>query len=76
MAGFFVAESDGRTPGRIAVMENRCHNAHRQVRSAFFGSFDAVEDGKMARAPFSAAVAYPDVFIGLHKAQDRVWPFG
>lgn len=55
-ADFFLAESDGRTLGRIAVMENRRHNAHRQARSAFFGFFHTVEDVGVARALFSAAL--------------------
>jgi GNAT superfamily N-acetyltransferase len=57
-ADFFVAENDGRTLGRIAVMENRRHNAYCQVRSAFFGHFDAVDDTEVSRALFAAAVEW------------------
>lgn len=57
-ADFFLAESDGHTLGRIAVMENRRHNAYRQVRSAFFGFLDVVDDVEVARALFSAALSW------------------
>jgi GNAT superfamily N-acetyltransferase len=55
-ADFFVAESNGQTLGRIAVMRNRNYNAYRQTRAAFFGYFDVVDDVGVARALFDAAL--------------------
>jgi len=54
-ADFFVAESDGQTLGRIAVMKNRHHNGYHQTKVAFFGYFEVVEDVEVARALFDAA---------------------
>lgn len=54
-ADFFVAESDGQTLGRIAVLENRTCNAHHGRQQAFFYYFDAVEDVDVSRALFAAA---------------------
>jgi len=54
-ADFFVAESEGRTLGRIAVMENRNYNEYHGHRDSFFYFFECVEDIEVARALFDAA---------------------
>lgn len=54
-AGFFVAESEGQTVGRIAVMHNRNYNEYRKAKAAFFGYFEVAEDIEIARALFDAA---------------------
>lgn len=53
-ADFFIAESGGRTLGRIAVMDNRNYNEYRGSSEAFFGYFEAVENVGVARALFDA----------------------
>jgi hypothetical protein len=54
-AGFFLAEENGRTLGRIVVMENSNFNNFRKTRAAFFGMFEAVKEPEVAEALFSAA---------------------
>jgi hypothetical protein len=54
-ADFFVAESEGQTLGRIAVLENRTCNAHQEEKRAFFYYFDTVEDLDVSRALFATA---------------------
>lgn len=55
VAAFFLAERDGDVLGRIAVLENRNYNRYRHTNLAFFGYFDAVDDGEVSAALFSAA---------------------
>ncbi|MGQ9682939.1 MAG: hypothetical protein ACUVX9_10410 [Anaerolineae bacterium] len=57
-AAFFVAESGRETLGRIAVMHNRNHNAHRGAQVAFFGFLDVVPDMAVSDALFDAAFAW------------------
>ena len=54
-ADFFVAESDGKTLGQIAVLDHRNYNEYQHRRHAFFYFFDVVEDVQIARALFGAA---------------------
>jgi GNAT superfamily N-acetyltransferase len=54
-ADFFVAEGDGQTLGRIAVLENRNSNAHHARQHAYFYYFDAVDDREVSRALLAAA---------------------
>jgi hypothetical protein len=42
-ADFFVAESEGQTLGRIAVMDNRNYNAHHGRKHSFFYFFEALD---------------------------------
>ena len=51
-ADFFLAEEDGRTIGRLAVMENRNFNNYRNTRTAFFGFLEVVEDEAVSQALF------------------------
>lgn len=54
-ADFFLAESDGQTVGRIAVMYNRNYNDYQKDNIAFFGYFESVQDTNVAQALFEAA---------------------
>ncbi len=54
-ADFFLAERDGQTVGRIAVLDNRHYNAHRGSHTAFFYLFDAEDDAEVGQALFAAA---------------------
>ncbi|MDD3519259.1 MAG: hypothetical protein PHQ14_13005 [Chromatiales bacterium] len=54
-AAFFLAEADGVTLGRVAVLDNRRYNAHTNGSTAFFHYFDTVNDVEVARALFDAA---------------------
>ncbi|NQT91935.1 MAG: hypothetical protein HQ559_04170 [Lentisphaerae bacterium] len=54
-ADFFVAEKDGVTVGRIAVVENRRYNEFQGTKTGFFYYFDAINDHEVARALFGAA---------------------
>ncbi len=51
----FIAYRSGKAVGRIAAVENRAHNAHFGDRVGFFGFFEAIEDGGVARALTEAA---------------------
>lgn len=57
-AEFFVAERNGSTLGRIAVMNNHHYNRYRRSRAAFFGYFEALNDTEVARQLFQAASAW------------------
>lgn len=57
-ADFFLAESEGQTLGRIAVMYNRNFNAYQRRNVVFFGYFEAVQDAQVARALFDAALSW------------------
>jgi GNAT superfamily N-acetyltransferase len=55
-ADFFIAESETQTVGRIAVLENRNHNAYHGGNQAFFYFFESVHDLEVSRALFAAAL--------------------
>lgn len=57
-ADFFLAESEGQTLGRVAVMYNRNFNAYQRSNVAFFGYFEAVQDVQVAHALFDAALSW------------------
>ncbi|MBN1485229.1 MAG: hypothetical protein JXA37_10945 [Chloroflexia bacterium] len=57
-ADFYVAEHNGTTLGRIAVMNNHRYNQHRQSRTAFFGYLEVVDDAEVARELFQAAFSW------------------
>jgi hypothetical protein len=57
-AEFFLAESEGQSLGRLAVMEHRPYNEHLGVRRAFFGLFEAVNDQQVATGLFEAAFGW------------------
>lgn len=52
---FLVAESEGQTLGRLAVIHNRHHSETLNRKAAFFYYFDVVDDVQVARALFTAA---------------------
>jgi hypothetical protein len=54
-AAFFLAERDGRTLARVAVLDNRRYNDHTGRNAAFFTYFDALDDAAAARGVLDAA---------------------
>jgi hypothetical protein len=54
-AEFFIAEDDGRTIGRLAVMENRNFNDYRKTKAAFFGYLEVIKDETISQALFTKA---------------------
>jgi hypothetical protein len=57
-AAFFLAEGDGRTLARVAVLDNSRYNGHTGRNAAFFTYFDAVDDIGAARGVLDAAAAW------------------
>jgi len=53
----FLAEDNGRTVGRIAVIDNDAHNLTHSENIAFFGFFEA-ESEAAAKALFTTAESY------------------
>jgi GNAT superfamily N-acetyltransferase len=54
-AAFFLAEADGESLGRIAVLDNSNHNRYHGRRDAFFYFFESVNDQPTADRLFGAA---------------------
>lgn len=54
-ADFFVAESEGQTLGRMAMLENRNFNAYHKAKTAFFGYFETVDDPEVSGALLETA---------------------
>ena len=54
-ADFFIVENGKEVLGRMMVVHNRNHNAYRGEKTAFFNSFECVEDIAVARLLFAAA---------------------
>jgi len=54
-ADFFIAEEDGRTLGRLAVLDNGKFNEYHGQKTAFFNYFDAVDNTAVTQALFEAA---------------------
>jgi GNAT superfamily N-acetyltransferase len=54
-AQLFLALRDGEPAGRISAQIDRLHNEHHGERTGFFGFFESVDDGGVARALFEAA---------------------
>jgi GNAT superfamily N-acetyltransferase len=57
-AAFFLAERDGRTRARIAVLLNRRYNDYTGKPAALFNWFDAEDDAEAAGAVLDAASAW------------------
>ncbi|HET7011719.1 MAG TPA: hypothetical protein VFI11_13165 [Anaerolineales bacterium] len=53
-AAFFLARHDGQTLGRLAVLENRNHNAYNNEHTAFFWLFECRDDTQAAAELFEA----------------------
>jgi len=51
----FVARRGGKVVGRIAAIDNKTHNEHRDDRTGFFGFFESEDDPDVARALVGAA---------------------
>ena len=54
-ADFFVAENDGKTLGRLAILEKRKYNDYHNDTAAFFYFFDAIYDRDVTVALFDKA---------------------
>jgi hypothetical protein len=54
-ADFFIAVSDGRDSGRIAVLENKPFNKHHRTQAAQFYFFESENDQEVANALFGRA---------------------
>ena len=57
-AAFFVAEGDDGDVGRIGVFEHRPANAFHGTHTAFFGWFEAVDEGEVAAALVDVAAEW------------------
>ena len=57
-AAFFTARDRGVTVGRLAVLDNRNHNAFNNERTAFFWLFEVIDDEAAASALFEAGFAW------------------
>lgn len=57
-AAFFLAESDGRTVGRIGVFEHIPGNRFHATRRAYFGWFEAEDDQRIADGLVGAAAGW------------------
>jgi hypothetical protein len=53
-----LAERDGRTLGRLAVLVNHVHNRKYDEQRGFFGFFECVNDAAVASALFEAGDAW------------------
>lgn len=56
-ADYFVARRGGEVVGRIAVMDDPHYNEFQRANVAWFGFFDSIDDGEVARALFAKAEA-------------------
>jgi ribosomal protein S18 acetylase RimI-like enzyme len=50
----FLAENNGKSAGRIAVMENRHYNNFLGESTAFFGFYDLIDSSEVSKALFEA----------------------
>src|SRR5438445_120661 len=57
-AQYFVAQSGGRTVGRIAAIKNDAHNREHHDRVGFYGFFESVNDQTLAHALFDTAAQW------------------
>ena len=55
LAEFFIAEKEGHTHGRLAVINNRRYNEYHNSKTAFFYYFETVEDKSVVQALFREA---------------------
>lgn len=65
-AELFLAEENGKTLGRIVVMENRRYNNFRGDNTAFFGFYDVIEELEISNLLFEAAFEWSKA-RGLHR---------
>ena len=57
-ADFIIAEKDGGTVGRLAILEKRTYNDYHHEKAAFFYYFDAANDAEVAATLFDSAAAW------------------
>jgi hypothetical protein len=57
-AALFLAEEEGRTLARVAVLDNARYNDHTGRNAAFFTYFDSVDDAAAARGVLDAAARW------------------
>jgi hypothetical protein len=57
-AAFFLAQREGQTVGRIAILENRNYNAYNKERTAFFYLFECEDNPEASQALFGAALEW------------------
>jgi len=57
-AEFYLARQGGRVVGRIAAIIDRNHNRFHAEEAGFFGFFDCIDDGEVARALLERARAW------------------
>ncbi len=55
---FYVCYKDGCPVGRIAGIINKAHNEFHKDKAAFFGFFESIDDGDVARALFEAVIEW------------------
>lgn len=70
-AAFFVAldgTAEDEVAGRIAVLDDRRHNAHHGAHTAFFYLFDTVDEQAVTDALFGAAADWARA-----RGLDRIW---
>ena len=71
-AAFFLAESEGETLGRVAILNHRRFNAFRGQKAAFFTLFDAVNDPAATDRLFEAGFDW----ARAHGLTDIIGPKG
>jgi len=57
-AEFFLARKAGKVVGRVAAIIDRNHNRFHSEEAGFFGFFECIEDGEVARALLERARAW------------------
>ncbi len=57
-AAFFLAERDGETVGRIAILNNRRYREQTRSPTGLFYFFEVIDDLEVARALFEAGYAW------------------
>jgi hypothetical protein len=57
-AQLFLARRDGEYVGRISAQIDRDHNTQHDERTGFFGFFESIDDGEVAKALLETAEAW------------------
>lgn len=57
-ARLFLARRDGECVGRISAQIDRDHNTQHDERTGFFGFFESIDDGEVAKALLQTAEAW------------------
>jgi hypothetical protein len=67
IGAFFVAESRGKTAGRVAVFQNNRYIAQHKIKCAHFYFFDCIDDNEVAHSLFRAVFDW-----ARHRGMDSV----